>query len=76
MNDKIKDLLDSAKGEIGDILLEEVAPSVAEEAAKQMLQGAAVEVASQAAGLVIPGVGNMILSYKQKKNGKKYRKIS
>lgn len=67
MNDKIKDLLDSAKGEIADILLEEVAPSVAEEAAKQMLQGAAVEVASQAAGLVIPGVGNMILSYKQKR---------
>lgn len=67
MNERIKDLLDSAKGEIGNILLEEVAPGVAEEAAKEVLKGTAIEIVSQGAGLVIPGVGNMILSYKQKR---------
>lgn len=67
MNDRIKDLIDSAKGEIGNILLEEAAPVIVEEAAKEALKGAVLEVVSQGAGLVIPGVGNMMLSYKQKR---------
>lgn len=67
LNDRIKDLIDSAKGEIGNILLEEAAPGIVEEAAKEVLKGTALEIVSQGAGLVIPGVGNMVLSYKQKR---------
>lgn len=63
MGDRINMLIDSAKGEIGKILLEEATPVVVGE----MLAGTALEALTEAAGVAIPGVGNMMLSYKQKK---------
>ena len=63
MDEKIKMIIDSAKGEVADILLEEAAPSLMSE----LLKGTVLEMASGAAGIMIPGVGHIMLSYKQKK---------
>lgn len=63
MSDKLGTLIESAKGAIGEILLEEAAPVLISE----MLKGTVIEAATSMAGVAVPGVGNMLLSYKQKK---------
>ena len=68
MGERLNNLIDSAKGELGKILMEEAAPAIAVE----MVKGTAVEILGEAAGIVIPGVGNMMLSYKQKKLERNY----
>lgn len=67
MKEKIHDLIDSAKGEIRNILLEEAVLEVAGEVTKKFLKGAALETVTQGAEILIPGVGKMVLSYKQKR---------
>lgn len=73
-NEKIRDLVNSAEGAVGTILLEEVAPTVTKEVAKEVLTGVALEAVTQGAGFAIPGVGNMILSYKQKRMERNVKK--
>ena len=68
MGERLNNLIDSAKGELGKILMEEAGPAIAAE----MVKGTAVEIIGEAAGIVIPGVGNMMLSYKQKKLERNY----
>lgn len=63
MGVKLNGMIDAAKGEIGKILLEEAAPAIVVE----MVKGTTIECIGSAAGTVIPGVGNMMLSYKQKR---------
>ena len=63
MGTKLNGMIDAAKGEIGKILLEEAAPAIVVE----MVKGTTIECIGSAAGTVIPGVGNMMLSYKQKR---------
>lgn len=63
MGAKLNGMINAAKGEIGKILLEEAAPAIAVE----MVKGTTIECIGSVAGTVIPGVGNMMLSYKQKR---------
>ena len=63
MCEKIKMIIDSAKGEVAEILLDEAVPKVVSE----LLEGTVFEAVSEAAGIMIPGVGHIMLSYKQKK---------
>lgn len=60
MGERLNNLIDSAKGEVGKVLMEEAAPAITVE----MVKGTAVEIIGEAAGIAIPGVGNMMLSYK------------
>lgn len=63
MEGKLNDIIDAAKGEIGKLLLEEAAPAMMVE----MVKGTTIEIIGAAAGTAIPGVGNVMLSYKQKR---------
>lgn len=68
MREKVNMLIDSVKGEIGKIVLEEATPALVGE----ILKGTVVEAATEVAGIVAPGVGNIMLSYKQKKLEKNF----
>lgn len=68
MSERLNMLIDSAKGEIGKILVEEAAPALAGE----MLKGTVLEAVTGMAGIAVPGVGNVMLSYKQKKLQKNF----
>ena len=63
MREKIEDIIESTKGEISKILLEEATPVFVGE----MLKGTVFEAATQAIGVAVPGVGNIMISYKQRK---------
>lgn len=63
MGEKINALIHAAKGEIAEILLDEAVPVLA----KEMMKGTVVDIASETIGIVLPGVGKIMLSYKQKR---------
>lgn len=63
MKEKTRDIIESVKGAVGEILTEDMLPVLA----KEMLKGTTLEIASSAAGLVIPGVGNVMMRYQQKR---------
>ena len=68
MSEKLNALIEVAKGEVAEILVDEALPVLVGE----MLRGTVLEAATEAAGVVMPGVGHIMLSYKQKKLEKNF----
>lgn len=71
MGEKIKDLLDAAKGTVGEILVEDAVPALATE----VIKGTALEAATGIVGAVSPRIGGIMIAYKQKRwesNWEKY----
>ena len=63
MGERLKDLVESAKGVIGDIVVEDVIP----ELGKEMLKGTAVEATTDLISFASPRIGGLVLAYKQKR---------
>nr|DAL63910.1 MAG TPA_asm: protein of unknown function (DUF4393) [Caudoviricetes sp.] len=71
MNDKTNDLIEATKGVIGEILVEDALPALAEE----ILKGTVMEAASGTVGLISPRIGGVMVAYQQRRwerNWEKY----
>lgn len=71
MKEKIQDMIGAAKGEVGKMLLEEATPALISE----ILKGTVIEGITQAVGVAVPGIGNVMISYKQKKLERNFEKF-
>ena len=63
MKDKIQDLISATKGAIGEVLVEDAVPMLAEE----MLKGTVLEVTSGAVGMLSPRIGGVMIAYQQRR---------
>ncbi len=63
MNERIKDLVDGTTGVIGEIIAEDVIPTLG----AAMLKGTAIEVATDAVSAISPRIGGIMIAYKQKR---------
>ncbi len=63
MNERIKDLVDGTTGVIGEIIAEDVIPTLG----AAMLKGTAIEVATGAVSAISPRIGGIMIAYKQKR---------
>lgn len=63
MGKKINDLIDAAKGTVGEILSEDAAPALIAE----LLEGTVLESATGIMGAVSPRIGGLMVAYKQKR---------
>lgn len=71
MNEKINDIIDAAKGVVGEVLVEDAVPALA----KEMLKGTVMEAASGTVGLISPRIGGVMVAYQQRRwerNWEKY----
>lgn len=62
---KMKDFIDAAREEAGNVAVENVLPSVVEEVGSFMVSEGIGVLAGEIVGLVLPMVNNIRLSYKQ-----------
>lgn len=67
IKEKIVDFVDSAKGPVLDIVSDLIVPDVATDLVGHVATEAIATTVGELAGVFIPGVGNMILSYKQRR---------
>lgn len=63
MNEKIKDLVDGTTGVIGEIIAEDIIPTLG----TAMLKGTAIEAATGAVSAISPRIGGIMVAYKQKR---------
>lgn len=63
MNEKIKDLVEGTTGVIGEIIAEDVIPTLG----AAMLKGTAIEAATGAVSAISPRIGGIMVAYKQKR---------
>ena len=63
MGKKINDLIDAAKGTVGEILSEDAAPALITE----LLEGTVLESVTEIMGAVSPRIGGLMVAYKQKR---------
>lgn len=64
---KIKEIIEPAQGPMLDVVSDLFVPELAESVAKSFVPAAVAGVVGEVAGSIVPGVGGMIMSYKQAK---------
>jgi len=67
LKEKVGDFIESARGPVLDIVSDLVVPSVAKDVAGHYLAPMIAQGIGEVAGALVPGVGNMVLSYKQRR---------
>lgn len=62
---KVKEIIEPARGPMLDVVSDLFVPEIAEEIARNFVPAVVAGVVGEVAGSLIPGVGSMIMSYKQ-----------